>query len=88
MRSIITSPLFLRKLRKILKNNRKLEESYIHVLTNLQKDIFQKDLRTHKLHGMLENIYAASVTYRYRLLFYYDDEYIYLLNIGSHDEVY
>lgn len=51
-------------------------------------DIFSPSLETHKLHGKMAKSYACSVNYYYRIVFSFDDQYIYLESIGSHDDVY
>jgi mRNA-degrading endonuclease YafQ of YafQ-DinJ toxin-antitoxin module len=50
---------------------------------------FSKQLRTHKLTGTLQGLWAFSVDYDTRVIFSFlkDDE-ILLIDIGSHDEVY
>jgi mRNA-degrading endonuclease YafQ of YafQ-DinJ toxin-antitoxin module len=45
-------------------------------------------LRTHKLKGELEAYWAFSVDDHLRVLFRWDGEEAFLVNLGSHDEVY
>lgn len=54
----------------------------------LQNDPFTPELKTHKLTGKLRGYLAFSVTHEYRLVFYIQKDTIYLLAIGSHDQVY
>ena len=50
---------------------------------------FNPKLRTHKLTGRLEGLWAFSVSYDHRVIFKFlkEDE-ILLIDIGTHDEVY
>jgi mRNA-degrading endonuclease YafQ of YafQ-DinJ toxin-antitoxin module len=53
------------------------------------KEPFNPHLRTHKLTGRLEGLWAFSVTYDCRVIFkFLDEDEILLVDIGGHDEVY
>jgi mRNA interferase YafQ len=45
-------------------------------------------LRTHKLKGELDGYWAFSVDDDLRVLFRWDADVVFLVNIGTHDEVY
>ncbi len=45
-------------------------------------------LRTHKLKGDLDGYWAFSVDDDLRVLYRWEDDEAFLVNIGSHDEVY
>lgn len=45
-------------------------------------------LRTHKLKGELRDYWAFSVDDDLRVLFRWDGDVAFLVNLGSHDEVY
>jgi mRNA-degrading endonuclease YafQ of YafQ-DinJ toxin-antitoxin module len=50
---------------------------------------FHPSLKTHSLTGNLQDYWAFSITYEYRLLFrFLSEEKELLIDIGSHDEVY
>jgi mRNA interferase YafQ len=55
-------------------------------------DAFDPRLRTHKLSGPLEDRWACSVTYEFRIVFrfvsFQAQEAILLLSIGTQDDVY
>jgi len=53
------------------------------------KNLFNPKLRTHKLTGRLEGLWAFSVAYDCRVIFRFltKDE-VLLIDIGGHDEVY
>jgi len=53
------------------------------------KDPFQSRLRTHKLTGKLDGLWAFSVSYDCRVIFkFLSKKEILLIDIGGHDEVY
>lgn len=60
----------------------------------MQEDVFAASLGTHKLSGTLEGLRACSCGYDCRIVFSIernlvgDREFIVLLDIGTHDEVY
>jgi len=52
----------------------------------LKKDPFSRQLKTHKLTGRLEGLWAFSINYKDRVIFEFMDEGKILLHkIGSHD---
>jgi len=58
-------------------------------MTLFSKNPFHRKLRTHKLSGKLEGLWAFSVTYDCRVIFkFLNGEGILLIDIGGHDEVY
>lgn len=88
MRKLSPSKKFNKKLLSFLKTHPGLEKNVVSVLNTLCKDIFNPKLKTHKLSGNLGVFYGASINYTYRIVFYFDEEYVYLVNIGDHEEVY
>ncbi|HCC06496.1 TPA: type II toxin-antitoxin system mRNA interferase toxin, RelE/StbE family [Candidatus Nomurabacteria bacterium] len=87
-REILYDNSFHKQFKKIIKNNKELEEKSIKVLEILKENVFDSKLSTHKLSGELKKYYSAKVTFDIRVLFYFDDEYIYLIDIGNHNDVY
>jgi mRNA-degrading endonuclease YafQ of YafQ-DinJ toxin-antitoxin module len=52
-------------------------------------DPFNKQLRTHKLTGKLQGLWAFSVDYDVRVVFsFLNENEVLLIDLGSHDEVY
>jgi len=88
MRDISLSSTFAVRLRKFIRFHPELKKSISKKLKLLKMDIFSPSLETHKLHGKMAKSYACSVNYYYRIVFSFDDQYIYLESIGSHDDVY
>jgi mRNA-degrading endonuclease YafQ of YafQ-DinJ toxin-antitoxin module len=56
----------------------------------LQQNPYHPSLRLHKLQGDLKEYFSVSLDMEYRIImdFIIIDEQIYLIDIGSHDEVY
>lgn len=58
------------------------------------KVLLVPELKTHKLHGQLEGLWACWVEYDCRIVFAFEpdpaggEDVIVLVDIGSHDEVY
>lgn len=88
MRHIQTSPQFQKSVKSFLTKHHELESNLVKLMQGLKKDIFNPKYRTHKLNGSLKMLYSANINYQYRLVFYFDEETIFLVNIGDHDEVY
>ncbi|WP_322745496.1 type II toxin-antitoxin system RelE/ParE family toxin [Plectonema radiosum] len=62
------------------------------VLELLANDPLTNSLKSHKLRGQLEGLWACAVEYDCRIIYTFEDseneQIIILINIGSHDEVY
>lgn len=92
--NLVWSPAFTRAVKKLLRQSPQMAKPIEQTLEKLSFDPYDPSLRTHKLKGNLEGIYACSIDYSNRLLFKFvptpeeDGEEIFLLNIGSHDDVY
>ncbi len=87
-RQIKTTKYFDKKYKKFIERDFVLAKKVIDTLKRLAGDINDPILKTHKLSGDLKNSFACSINYEYRIVFYYDDVFVYLESIGSHDEVY
>jgi mRNA-degrading endonuclease YafQ of YafQ-DinJ toxin-antitoxin module len=88
--TIEASQYFLRRARKFLKKHPDLKKPLTEVVDDLRIDPFQPHLALHALGGKLQDCYAVSLTYRYRITItlMVTEKEIILLDIGSHDEVY
>lgn len=96
---LIKSSAFQKKASKILKSQPDLYYPFLSVLSNLQENPFQPQLKTHKLKGKLSGSLACYLTFDLRIIFKIIDNYqvqnqetasgaILLQTIGTHDEVY
>ena len=87
---LVRNESYQRKERKFFKKHAELLDKYAKVLTQLKENPFDAALKTHKLHGDLSEFHACSLTHDYRIvcLFLIQNDMIFLVDIGSHDEVY
>jgi len=88
MRQLVVSKKFKRQLKNFLKQHPELRDVFKLKLVILQKNSTDKRLKAHKLTGKLKDCHAISITHEYRLVLYFEGQYIYLLAVGTHDEVY
>jgi len=80
---------FKRIYKKKVKNNKELKEKFWDAIKLFSKEPYHPRLRTHKLTGKLEGLWAFSVSYDCRVIFeFISKNEILLIDIGSHDEVY
>jgi addiction module RelE/StbE family toxin len=94
MRTLIWSKTFIRAFKRTLKKHPTLIKDIEDTLKVLVKDPFAPQLETHKLKGKLSGSWACNVGYDLRIVFDFvksleqKEEDIFLLEIGTHDEVY
>ena len=94
MRKLAWDNSFKRAFKKHTKNNQKLRELIFTTLDELAKDPFQAKVKTHKLSGQLKGLWACWVEYDCRIIFTFEydtetnEEFIVLIDIGTHDELY
>jgi addiction module RelE/StbE family toxin len=94
MRTLIWSKTFVKSLKRTLKRHPGLKEDIDDSLKLLVENPFAPQLETHKLKGKLADSWACSVGPEWRIVFDFvkreeqqgDD--IFLLVVGTHDEVY
>lgn len=89
---LLFSPTFLRNSKRLFKRNLKLAEKVSTTLSLLEVDINNPTLKTHKLQGKYEGLWACSVEYDMRIVFKVvqndGEDALLLLKIGKHDDVY
>ena len=94
MRRLVWHTSFRRALKRRTHHNPRLRQRVLDVLAALVQNPFEPRLRTHKLRGRLEGLWACLVEYDCRIVFAFepdpsgDDLLIVLVDIGAHDEVY
>ncbi|MCL0074364.1 type II toxin-antitoxin system mRNA interferase toxin, RelE/StbE family [Dehalococcoidia bacterium] len=94
MRTLIWSKTFVRASRRTIKKHPSLKQDIEETLRLLRKYPFAPQLETHKLKGKLSGSWACSVGYDWRIVFDFvkaekqQEDGIFLLEIGTHDEVY
>ena len=94
MRTLIWGPTFVRALKRTVKKHPPLKQDIEDTLRLLAEDPFSAVLETHKLKGKLAGSWACSVRHDLRIIFdfvesaHQKEDDIFLLEIGTHDEVY
>jgi mRNA-degrading endonuclease YafQ of YafQ-DinJ toxin-antitoxin module len=90
MFEIIETKTYIRKVRKFLKKHPNIFKKYEKTIFILEQNPHHPSLRLHKLQGEMKEYFSVSIDMEYRIIidFIIVDEKIYLLDIGSHDEVY
>ena len=94
MRVLIWSNAFTRSLKRWMRKRPGLQNDINEVLKVLVVDPFVPQLETHKLKGKLSGSWACSAGYDLRVVFDFvkaeknGEDDIFLLAIGTHDEVY
>ena len=90
MFNLVTTEYFLRRARKVFKQHPDLRGRFAQVVDDLQQDPFAPHLDYHHLGGKLNGIQAVRLTasYRITLTIVIAEKEIFLLDIGTHDEVY
>ncbi|MFB2877481.1 type II toxin-antitoxin system YafQ family toxin [Floridanema aerugineum] len=85
---------FRRAFKRLVRKNPQMQEKIFEVLEVLDADPFSPSLKSHKLRGNLDGLWACWVEYNCRIIFSLvtdeesGEELIVLIDIGSHDEVY
>jgi mRNA-degrading endonuclease YafQ of YafQ-DinJ toxin-antitoxin module len=94
MRELLWSNTFRRALRRTVKRRPHLLADIEATLQLLQVDPFAAQLATHKLKGRLAGSWSCSAGYDLRILFEFvqnaekEEEDLFLIEIGTHEEVY
>ena len=82
------SPQVHRELRKLKKKDRLLTKKIEKPLSIFVQNPKHPCLRLHKLTGDLKSLWSISVTRSVRMVFIQEEEEVYFVDIGTHDEVY
>jgi addiction module RelE/StbE family toxin len=90
MYKLIETTSYGKKIRKFLKKHPNIFSKYEKTIFFLEQNPHHPSLRLHKLRGSLSEYYSISIDMEYRIIidFIIVDNVIYLIDIGSHDEVY
>jgi len=94
MRMLIWGKTFLRAFRRTIKKHPELRNDLEETLRLLAENPFASRLATHKLKGKLSGSWACSAGYELRIVFDFvkstssQEDDIFLIEIGTHDEVY
>jgi mRNA interferase YafQ len=89
---LVLSPHFLKAYKKLVTKYPLLQEQIDSAIRQLEINIFDPKLKTHKLSGSLHGCYACSCGYNCRIVFtveeYQNEKVVLLITIGTHNEVY
>jgi mRNA-degrading endonuclease YafQ of YafQ-DinJ toxin-antitoxin module len=90
MYKILETQKYHKKLLNFLKKHKNMTDKHKKVMFLLGNNLYHPSLRLYKLQGELKNYYSISLDLEYRIIldFIIIDNQIYLLDIGSHDEIY
>ena len=89
MISLIWDDAFKKSYKKRISGNTILKKKFWNNIDLFCSEPFDARLKTHKLTGKLDGMWAFSVSYECRVVFkFIDDKTALLVDIGSHDEVY
>lgn len=83
---LVLSKRFQKDLDNLSNGDQRIQPKIRKVLGLLQKNVKHRSLRLHKLSGS-EN-WSVSVDMDIRVIIHRDDDILFLLRIGHHDEVY
>ncbi len=94
MKSLKSTPSFDKAYRKLARRYPVLQSKVDKTLRQLEQDINDWSLQTHKLSGKLKGLWACSCGYDCRIIFSIEtevhtgEEFIVLIDIGTHEDVY
>jgi len=90
MYEIFFTKKYEKSVKKFLKKHQNIKPKYIKTIRLLKQNPYHPSLRLHKLQGNLEEYFSLSIDMEYRIIldFIVVEKEIYLIDIGSHDEVY
>lgn len=83
-----TTERFDRMLVGFLKYHKDLRLKTIELMKILAKNPKDSKAKPHSLSGNFKGYHSASINFKYRIMFFYDDKSIYFISVGGHDDVY
>jgi len=90
MYKLIETKVYIKKLKKFLKKHPDMIKKYEKTVFLLENNPFHPFLRLHKLQGDKKEFYLVSLDMQYRIIldFIIIENKIFLIDIGTHDEIY
>ena len=88
MLRVETTSRFEKMLVRFVKAHPDLKERVRTIMKQLSRDPRSTQSKVHALSGPMRGCFAASITFRYRIVFILEPDTIWFIGIGSHDEVY
>jgi mRNA interferase YafQ len=74
MRILIWDSSFKRAFKRFVRKNPQLQEKIFEIIDLLASDPFTSSLKSHKLSGQLEDLWACSVAYDCRIIYTFRQE--------------
>ena len=90
MFEILRDEKFIKKAKKFFKKHPEFSNKFKEIILKLERNPFDISLKTHRLKGDLKDFYACSLNYEYRIILniVIIDNIVFLIDIGTHDDVY
>ncbi len=90
MIKIVWDAPFKQSYKKKIGSNEIVKTKFWKAINIFEQNPYDPKLKTHKLTGKLNGLYAFSVGYEYRVIFKFieNNKSALLIDIGTHDEVY
>ena len=94
MRTLVWDNSFKRAYKRLIRKNPQLKTKIFVILELLLENPYDPTLKAHKLKGKLDGLWACWVEYDCRIIYTMkskddsEEEFILLIDIGTHDEVY
>ena len=79
---------FLKKYKKFIRNNSKLEKRIKSRIDLFQYDPYHNSLHSHKLSGKLKDLFSFSITGDIRIAYYWEGNIAVFIDIDTHDNLY
>lgn len=86
--NVYYSPQFIKKYKKLTKKDKDLGTLIKSKITLFLFDSKNSSLKLHKLKGELRDDWSITIKSNLRIILTHEEENVYFLDIGSHDEVY
>ena len=90
MYKLIETKVYIKKLKKFLKKHPDMIKKYEKTVFLLENNPFHPSLRLHKLQGDKKEFYSVSLDMQYRIIldFIIIENKIFLIDIGTYDDIY
>lgn len=88
MRTAIYSHQFDKRLKKFVLAHPEYRQKALDIINSLLTDPLSRKHKAHKLKTPFQDCFGVSISFSYRIVYSFDLENVYFINIGSHDEVY
>jgi mRNA-degrading endonuclease YafQ of YafQ-DinJ toxin-antitoxin module len=88
MREVYKHKTFLKSYKRRIRGNKELEKIVDKALDYFESNLKSGKLKVHNLHGEMAGQKSMILKHDLRILFYESPDRYYLLDIGTHNQVY